>query len=129
MVLFSLLRHPREAWADLPEGNLVNMSLYHSDFLCVLALFSLLRHGFFSFFFLKHLKRTRGYITRRDRGSSDNRGASYMSIMYKLTGPPQRRPRHPVEEAPRSEGEDGRYYVKVEWLLLHIELYRGIPRG
>ena len=45
--------------------------------MCVLALFSLLGHGFCSFFFLEHLKRARRYITRRDRGSSDSRGASY----------------------------------------------------
>ena len=51
--------------------------IYHFDFLCVLALFSLLGHGFCSFFFLEHLKRARRYITRRDRASSDNRGASY----------------------------------------------------
>ena len=51
--------------------------IYHCDFLCVLALFSPLGHGFCSFFFLEHLERTRRYITRRDRGSSDNRGASY----------------------------------------------------
>ena len=53
------------------------MPMYHSDFLCVFALFSPLRHSFCSFFFLEHLERTRRYITRRDRGSSDNRGASY----------------------------------------------------
>ena len=53
------------------------MCIYHSDFLCVLALFSPLGHGFCSFFFLEHLKRTRRRIPRRDRGSSDNRGESY----------------------------------------------------
>ena len=51
--------------------------MYHCDFWCALALFSPLGHGFCSIFFLKHLKRTRRYITRRDRGLSDNRGASY----------------------------------------------------
>ena len=53
------------------------MPIYHCDFLCVLALFSPLGHGFCSFLFVEHLKRTRRCITRRDRGSSDNRGASY----------------------------------------------------
>ena len=53
------------------------MPIYHGDILRVLALLSPLRHGFCSFFFLEHLKRTRRYITRRDRASSDNRGASY----------------------------------------------------
>ena len=54
-----------------------HMSMYHCDFWRVLALFSPLGHGFRSFFFLEHLERTRRYITTRDRGSSDNRGASY----------------------------------------------------
>ena len=50
------------------DAAVIIMSVYDSDFLCVLALFSPLGHGFCSLFFLEHLKRIRRYITRRDRG-------------------------------------------------------------
>ena len=42
-----------------------------------IRLASPLGHGLCSFFFLEHLKRTRRYITRRDRGSPDTGGARY----------------------------------------------------
>ena len=75
------IRPVPEAPIDGVQDNDVTPSpcsrIYHFDFLCVLALFSLLGHGFCSFFFLEHLERARRYITRRDRGSSDSRGASY----------------------------------------------------